>query len=100
MARAASRPWLATQRSTSHAGWPRRWAKAAGDSNNGVRRAADCVDHAGGVWVGCGAAELDTFVEGGVRRDAVHVQQLERAQAQGDGHGFGEALVGAREQFG
>lgn len=44
--------------------------------------AKDRVDHAGGVGRSVGAGHLHAFMDGGVRRDAVHVQQLEDAEAQ------------------
>ena len=71
------------------AGLRGRWAAAI------LRRIG--VDHAGGVGLAGGAAELDALAEGGVGGDAVHVQELEGAQAQGDGDGLGETLArGAR----
>jgi hypothetical protein len=51
------------------------------------------------VGLSRGAAEFDAFVEDGVRGDAIHVQQLEGAHAQGEGYGFGKALVGTGEEF-
>jgi hypothetical protein len=47
-----------------------------------------------------GAAEFDALVEDGVRGDAVHVEQLEGAHAEGESDWFGQALVGTGEEFG
>jgi hypothetical protein len=44
------------------------------------------------------AAELDALIERSVRRDAVHVEELEGPKAECDGDFFSELLSGTREQ--
>ena len=90
---------------------PERVGEAFGESGGGFEDAGggflrggefaqDGVDHAGGVRMAGGAAELDAFVEDGVGGDAVHVQELEGAEAESEGDRLGEALVGTGEEFG
>ena len=55
--------------------------------------AKDGVDHACGVGCSVGTRHLHTFVDGGVRRDAVHVQQLEDAEAEGEKGGVVELAI-------
>jgi hypothetical protein len=47
-----------------------------------------------------GAAELDALVEDGVGGDAVHVKELEGAEAEGESDGLGETLIGTGEKLG
>jgi hypothetical protein len=47
--------------------------------------------------VGC-AAEFDAFAEGGVRGDAIEMQQLEGPEAKGNSYRLSEALFGTLEK--
>ena len=63
------------------------------------RPAQDRVDQPGGARR-VAAGELDGLVDGGVRRDAVEVEQLEEPEPQGGAHGRVERLHGAFGELG
>jgi hypothetical protein len=88
---------------------PARMAEALGEGGyrlvdadagllGGGYLAKDGVDHAGGVGLVGGAAELDAFAEGGMGGDAIEVEELKGSDAEGDGYRLGEALLGTLEE--
>ena len=58
----------------------------------------DGVDHSGRVRLSGGAAELDAFIQCCVRRNPIHMQELESTYTQCDRHRHSKLLSGPRQQ--
>lgn len=83
---------------------PLRVCEALGEGGGGfVQRSAwrlfaselaeNGIDHSDSVRIAADARELDAFVNGGVRRDAVEVEKLEDTEAESDGDRLCKTLV-------